>query len=360
MLTSLRLNNVRSWKSASIPLSPLTVIVGPNASGKTTILEALRFMARYTALAHGWDATRPETSDRFVRSTSREMELETFGDLNLVLAIDAAADSVVLQGRQPSPFSWTGGRLISAAEGRGLSLLEEFSRLRLLRFESPRLAAASYSDEQIPHVNEDGGDLSTVLAYLKQEAPQVFAKIEDHLRRIVPGLEAIRAPRAKVPREENRTVIIDGTATTLRETRSYTGNELVFDMSGAKGVPAGQAGEGTLLALGLLTALGGIDRPGLALLDDIDMRLHPKAQGELVKIIRSLMAEGVTSQFIGTTHSPFFLQHLRPEEIVVVDNTADGSIARRLDTHPDFDKWKDTMGLGEFWSWAGESWVQRK
>lgn len=358
MLTSLTLNNVRSWKGETIPLSPLTVIVGPNASGKTTILEALRFAARMTSVAHGWGGMSPGASGRLLRTGAQKMELKISGDIDLTLKVEG--DAILLEGTKPHKFGWTGRNLASGPEGRDASLLQAFARLRLLRLESQRLAASSYSEEQIPHVQEDGSDLSTVLAYLKQETPQVFARIEDFLKRIVPGLEAVRAPRAKVLRDENRTVVVDGTATTLRETRSYTGNELVFDMQGAKGIPGDQAGEGTLLALGLLTALGGIDRPGIALLDDIDMRLHPKAQGELVKIIRSLMADGMTRQFIGTTHSPFFLQHLRPHEIVVVDSTPDGSVARRLDTHPDFEKWKDTMGLGEFWSWVGESWVAKK
>ena len=356
MLKSITLNNVRSWKAETIPLSPLTVIVGPNASGKTTILEALRFMARMTCVAHGWGGISPGPVGRFLRNGSHRLEMKTTGDIALGLAIEG--ESLALQSTQTPKFMWTGSCLFVGEDD--FSALQSFARLRLLRFESQRLAASSYSEEEVPHVQEDGGDLSTVLAYLKQETPQVFARIEEYLRRIVPGLKAIRAPRTKVLRDENRTVIIDGIATTLRETRGYTGNELVFDIDDAKGIPGDLAGEGTLLALGLLTALGGVDRPGVALLDDIDMRLHPKAQGELVNIIRSLLAEGVTKQFIGTTHSPFFLQHLRPEEIVVVDNTSDGSIARRLDTHPEFDKWKDTMGLGEFWSWAGESWVRSK
>ncbi len=357
MLTSLTLNNVRSWKSATIPLSPLTVIVGPNASGKTTILEALSFMAHTAGVAHNSWAPRPGAAATFLRSGTQRLDMSSKGDVSLSLFSNGSETTI--NGSDPVQFSWsTTGKLISA--GGDSTLLGQFARLRLLRLESRRLAASSYSEEESPRVQEDGSHLPTVLASLKQESPGIFAQIEKYLQRVVPGLEAIRAPRAKVMMDESRTVVIDGTATTLRETRSYIGNELLFDMEGASGIPANQAGEGTILTLGLLTALAGTDGLAIALLDDIDMRLHPKAQGELVAIIRALMAAGLTRQFIGTTHSPFFLQHLRPEEVVVVDNTPDGSVARRLDSHPDFEKWKDTMGLGEFWSWAGESWVRPK
>ncbi|MFZ5442081.1 MAG: AAA family ATPase [Myxococcota bacterium] len=359
MLTSVSLKNVRSWEDAEIPLSPLTVLVGPNACGKTTVLEALQFIARMTSTAHRWGGMSPGSHERLLRRGATRLEIATRGEVELALGVEK--ETITLDGLAPARFSFVHAESRDRLTGLGGndSLFERFSFLRLLRLEGSRLAAPSYSDEPVPRVQEDGTHLATVLAYLKQEAPMVFRKIEDGLRRIVPRLEAIRAPRTKVVRDEVRTVIIDGTATSLREPRTYIGNELLFDMEGAPGIAADQAGEGTLLALGLLSALGGIDSPSIALLDDIDMRLHPRAQGELVAIIRAILASGTTTQFIGTTHSPFFLQHLQPHEVVVVDLTGNRSVARRLDEHPDYERWKDAMGVGEFWSWAGEAWTSR-
>lgn len=360
MLTSLTLKNVRSWAEATIPLSPLTVIVGPNASGKTTILEALQFVARSTSVCLRWGSTSPGSPENLLREGSATLQIALNGELELTFSGGVADFSLV--GTKPSAFTFRhqhGHADSLRSDGGNESLLEEFAALRLMRLESRSLAQSSYSASVIPRVQEDGSNLATVLAYLKQELPRQFDDIENNLKQIVPELEAIRAPRAEVLRDENRTVVIDGSATTLRETRSYIGNKLVFDMNGSHAVPASQAGEGTLLALGLLTSLREVNRPGVALLDDIDMRLHPRAQGELVKIIRRILSEGATRQFIGTTHSPFFLQHLKPEEVVVVESTSRGSVARRLDAHPEYAKWKNVMGVGEFWSWAGEAWAQQ-
>lgn len=44
MLTKLRLKNWRSVKNAEIDLAPITVFIGANSSGKTNILDALRFL----------------------------------------------------------------------------------------------------------------------------------------------------------------------------------------------------------------------------------------------------------------------------------------------------------------------------
>ncbi len=48
----------------------------------------------------------------------------------------------------------------------------------------------------------------------------------------------------------------------------------------------------------------------------------------------------------------------RPEEIRLTTLKDDGSVAcARLDEHPEFEKWKETMAPGEFWSMVGEKWV---
>ena len=47
MVTDLRLQNFRSYKDASFELDPgVNIIVGPTASGKTNLLEALLVLAR--------------------------------------------------------------------------------------------------------------------------------------------------------------------------------------------------------------------------------------------------------------------------------------------------------------------------
>ena len=44
MITSLRLKNFKSFADETLPLGPFTVIVGANASGKSNIRDAFRFL----------------------------------------------------------------------------------------------------------------------------------------------------------------------------------------------------------------------------------------------------------------------------------------------------------------------------
>ncbi len=44
-LIELSVENFRSLRKVTIPLGPLNVMVGPNGSGKTNVLEVFRFLA---------------------------------------------------------------------------------------------------------------------------------------------------------------------------------------------------------------------------------------------------------------------------------------------------------------------------
>ena len=46
MLDAVHIVNFKSYSSAFLPLSPLTLLVGANAAGKTNCIEALRFLSR--------------------------------------------------------------------------------------------------------------------------------------------------------------------------------------------------------------------------------------------------------------------------------------------------------------------------
>lgn len=53
--------------------------------------------------------------------------------------------------------------------------------------------------------------------------------------------------------------------------------------------------------------------PGVVLIDELDVHLHPKWQRGVVENLRSLFPQ---IQFIATTHSPFIIQSLRAEELI--------------------------------------------
>jgi predicted ATPase len=135
----------------------------------------------------------------------------------------------------------------------------------------------------------------------------------------------------------------------------------VLDLKGAPDIPAPLASEGTLLVIGLLTALWTEPRPRLLLLDDIDKALHPRAQFELVAQLRKVLEMDPELQIIATSHSPYLLDHFDAQDVLVTAVRPDGSTAcARLTDHPDFERWKSTTRPGELWSFLGEDWITQR
>jgi len=64
------------------------------------------------------------------------------------------------------------------------------------------------------------------------------------------------------------------------------------------------------------------------------------------------------AMMIDKVDSPYLLDHLRPEEVRLTTLRDDGAaVCGCLEEHPDFDKGKESMTPGEFWSLVGEKWL---
>jgi predicted ATPase len=136
---------------------------------------------------------------------------------------------------------------------------------------------------------------------------------------------------------------------------------LLFDTVGADSLLASQVSEGTLLVLGLLAALHASGRPSLVLLDDLERGLHPRAQKELISLLRGLLKTNSDLQILATTHSPYMLNSMEANEVRMTFLKDDGAtVCAALASHPKFEKWKDEMAPGEMWSLFGEKWLVGK
>ena len=60
--------------------------------------------------------------------------------------------------------------------------------------------------------------------------------------------------------------------------------------------------------------------PGIVVIDELDLSLHPTWQRRIVRILKELFPK---VQFICATHSPFIIQSLEPGELIALDTTLD-------------------------------------
>ena len=88
---------------------------------------------------------------------------------------------------------------------------------------------------------------------------------------------------------------------------------------------------------------------------------NPRAQREVIGILRRIVELRPGLQIIATTHSPYIVDEFPPEAVVVLTLDDEGhTMARRLSEHPKFDKWKEAMNTGELWAWVGEDWIREQ
>ncbi len=387
MIQKVSFRNYKAYRSLDLELEPFTVLVGPNASGKTTLLEGLHQLSvvAHEMMAGGrsyWPTSQVEVQSYGLKApVELGVSGQWAGGPGAVKAVSTPEPQRYQTGGPFLPFklsgewngrqfwagSWELGIPNSGATGLyGLEAAplagfrESLSATTVLRFESQRLAEASYSEEAIPQVQADGSGLASVLAYLKLSQDETFDEIELALKQVVPTVRRIRIERAVVEHTAVRTIALDAQHHQIPETRTLWGQRIVLDMRGAKGIAADAAGEGTLMALGLLTVLMGPQKPRLVLLDDIEMRLHPAAQAKLIEVLRKLQQRDPELQIIATSHSPFVLNYLEPKEVRMTF-LAENGFARceKLTAHPEFERWKGLMSPGEFWSTVGEDWLEK-
>ena len=154
-----------------------------------------------------------------------------------------------------------------------------------------------------------------MIQYLKEQHPVRLSEILTNLTKRVPRLERVDAE-----------VMPDGRLLLQ-----------VKDAPFERPVMAKFASDGTLKMLAYLTLLYDPDPPQLIGIEEPENQLHPRLLPELAEECRNAAA---FAQLMVTTHSPYFLNALRPEEAWVLFRTDDGfTQARRV---------SDMQGIEDF------------
>ena len=358
MITELRLENFKGHVDTKLSLKRLTMLVGDNGSGKSSVLEALRLPAElmsYTDRSSRW--APPDSVLELLHRGASGMTLSLQGavgverwstSISIAPPSNSQRDIVAIVRVRPA------GQSFESFNGENTSyvhylrpMLELVGDSRLFRLRPEQVAAAAYSDQPDAVVAEDGGQTAVVLAALKLADDEVFERIELAMRRLVPVLKRVRIKPAKVRHPAHESEVI--------------GSKLYFDFQGAQDVPAHHASHGTLVVLSLLTVMYGPKKPAQILLDDFDQALHPRAQMELVRMLKELLElpDFKETQLIATTHSPYVLDELEPENVIAFALRDDGSVASKpLSEHPDAAKTRGALKSGELWSLDAErNWV---
>lgn len=348
MIHRAKFQNFKALREVEITFdSRLTVLVGPNGSGKTSVLQGIEFVYR---LARGQSASNSSAFNSFARIPQVGIEnvqelvkcrsnISSAVTLRIECVFDAEGGSSRAIGIECTRNAQQGetqrlfpaNRTVEPIPGKAL----------FLRLDPNLLSLPSTVTANPPLMHPSGAGLPSTLAFVALNQPDRFKLISDAFREIIPAIDRIRFDK--------------------QQTGAGYGDAILLDFRGSPNVTASHASNGTLCALGLLTSILGPDEPKVVLLDDLDHGLHPKAQMELVGVLRKLLAQFPDLQIIATSHSPYILNKLEWNEVRVTGLRDDGAaMCVRLEDHPEVNRWREAMTPGEFWSHAGDDWVTNR
>ncbi|RME25090.1 MAG: ATPase [Deltaproteobacteria bacterium] len=341
-LEHLRVENFRALRRVELRnLTPLTVLLGPNGSGKSTVFDVFAFLSECFehGLRRAWDK-RGRARQLKSRGGEGPVVIEIkyrergFPLITYHLAVDEVRGSPVVvrewlawrRGSHGKPFRFLDyergmGRAISGErpdpEDRRveipLSAPDLLAVNALGQFaDHPRVSAlrsfitgwyVSYlsadsargQPEAGPHerLSRTGDNLANVIQHLKEQHPERLEQIFTVLRRRVPRIDRVLAD-----------VMPDGRL--LLQVKDAPFSEPVL---------AKFASDGTLKMLTYLVLLLDPSPPPFIGIEEPENFLHPRLLPELAEECR--LATRAT-QILVTTHSPFFLNALRPEEVRVL------------------------------------------
>lgn len=377
MFDRVRFENFKSLRDLTIELERLTVLVGANGCGKSSVLEGMELLASVGASRPGWPsdwnrlykifdgplAARRLASPGLPTTVTLAMRAGASDELALRIAVPAEPSPgrgvtfrLELHGDLPDACDGSGGDL--GARFLRSDRVTAFGSAVLLSLEPRVMRKTSVSDVEEPTMGSDGANLASSLAWLAGARPELLQAICEDLAVVVPGVRRIRTYREAVSIDRVDSLNVDGQPVyrQVRETR--IGDRFAIEFDDGNVVPADLLSEGTVLALGLVTKLHEPKRPRLILLDDLDRGLHLTAQAKLVGVLRTMLARHPDLQIVCTTHSAYALNVFQPEEVRVLALDARREThAKRLTEHPQYEAWRYGVQTGEAWAALGEDWV---
>ena len=378
IIHNIQLRDLLSFGSQSplVELQPLNVLIGPNSSGKSNFIEAIRLLSYLpenleNPLLFGggideyhWKGERLVTPEiqvnidwkpenpltYYLRFMAEESSLYFIEEYLGASPFDSPPEPIYQlfnNGSSQLFFKEEVAEKIIEYKREDISPKKNQSILSQLK-DPIRYPAFSYLQEILPKIQfyekldtgrfsglrqsqkinalssqllEDGSNL--VVSLINQPA-SLRQKITDKLRTVFPTVEEIR-PKI----EGGRARLF------IREKRFATET------------PAERLSEGALRYLCLLTLLLDPDPPPIICIEEPETGLHPHAISQIAEL---LIDASQRTQLIVTTHSDALISGLSecPEAIITCERDDEGTKLRRLDPEQ-IKPWLDRYALGDLW-----------
>lgn len=393
MITELRIENFKSFGSGMSPLAlcPLNFIVGANASGKTNLISALRFlkiaMLQSVEVAANDFGGCAEVRNKILR------ERDTPKPLRIMLRVTVPSGR--FRSRQGAIYSISGYHYrveIDLKAGDGVPVI--LSELLEAELALPEKKTATFQLKR-------GRDHFTVLDPLTSPDSRKHAVEDDDAARLVAGSSFIGPVVGRFRRFIERWAffninpdivrlaskdVVDPdlgecgeSLATILHRMEKNGNggiaNLVQGLRGAvpsfksvrsrpqeaegkrtfqiiedrlrAGINPRAVSDGTVRLLALMVIVyWSAERASLVAIEEPETGLHPHLSRNVVELLRTASA---STQVLVTTHNPDFLDELEPAEVILCDKEDGITKVRQASDVLAVDSFRKHFRLGELW-----------
>ena len=325
MIAAVHFKNFKALRSAAVRLAPFNLVLGPNGSGKTSLIQALlrlRSLAALPAL-HAEDL-------KGQRPAGPQIEFHfnpPFQNVRVTLGCNSdqlVCNSLVVDHPVGLPGVALWGELRTQLQAIRAFLLDHYAM------------ALPAKREEGAELSSNGGNIVAVLARWQEKHPAVFAALEAEFRRLVPefsglGFREVRGGRIELTAQ--------------------------LALNGRDVVPADSLSQGTLYLLAILTLAFAPEPPAVVCLEEADRGMHPRSLREVRDALYRLSypkdcgMDRAPVQVIATTHSPYLLEQFKehPEEVVLASKHGREANFERLSDRADLLELMKEAHLGDLW-----------
>ena len=357
MIKHIHIENFKCFKDFDLDLGPFNVLVGPNDSGKSTLLEAIRILEA-SCLRSPTNNTQLEAQGYPHFANSAFTHSDSTNPIR-IRASEACGHSVAssqvdlhYHGRKsvdaPIQVKLTGHDNPQDATVTKEKLLQDWTRqcigkVAAFRLEPSQLRqhsrkfrsdARGLNSPWLDALDISGKGFPTFLHDFITAKRHRFFEMENRFYKSFPAYESIH-------------VIDVGPA-------EMTIWKLVFKSAFGQELEATEVSDGTMLYLAYLAIAYEADGPTMLLVEEPENGIHHRSLEDVVSVLRKL-SEDEDKQVILTTHSPYLLDLVKPEEVKVFHKKADGSVeAKAMSDYEEVQVMKKHFMTGEIWTALGE------
>lgn len=345
-MDSVAIKGYKSFKDFTVSLRDINLLIGANGAGKSNFLTVFELLSNayeqklraYVATAGGVDKLLyhgRKATDRIAITISEGQGyyhlslMESDGSLIVEHELlghhtpggQESQTDIALYKEEPRLKEYNG-------TGSAAYIKDYISQIRKFHFHDTGRKSPFTADSHVRNdaymMYEHGENLASILYRIREGHPT-------HYRRIIRVIQSV------APYFSDFYLHPTG-ADTLRLQWQDKFSNMVYGPS--------DLSDGTIRFIAMTVLFMQPSPPKVIIIDEPELGLHPFAIAKLASLIRTAAKNG--SQIIAATQSADLISHFEPQDIITVDQGAEGSSMRRL-AQEELAHWLGDYTLGELW-----------